>query len=133
MDSAASYIRAIMAIMLAILLGCAVNAFRGHPAPLVPAAVRLAQTTLREAPSAESYNELSFEFFRAGMPARSVETSLEAIRLNPRMAGYFNNLCAAYNDLHQYQQAVVACENALRLDPALQLARNNLVWARSHL
>jgi len=34
-----------------------------------------------------------------------------------------NNICAAYNKLGRYEEAVAACEQALRLKPDFELAR----------
>jgi hypothetical protein len=41
----------------------------------------------------------------------------------------WNNICAANNKLGGYDEAAVACEQALRSKPAFELARNNLQYA----
>jgi len=127
-----SYVYGIVAVLLLMPIVWVLKAKSGATEASLPPAVKTAQATLRNAPTAENYDALSFQFYRAGMPERSVAASLEAIRLNSNVALYFNNLCAAYNDLGNYAQAVIACQNALRIDPAYQLARNNLNFALDH-
>jgi len=50
--------------------------------------------------------------------------------LRPNYAEAWNNICAAYNKLGRYEEAAAACEQALRYKPDLELARNNLQYAR---
>ncbi|MDR3608529.1 MAG: tetratricopeptide repeat protein [Oligoflexia bacterium] len=51
----------------------------------------------------------------------------------PRASLGFNNLCAEYNDLQKYPEAVEACKHALELQPNLDLAKNNLAFAQSRV
>ena len=53
-----------------------------------------------------------------------------ALELRPNYAEAWNNICAAYNKLGRYEEAAAACEQALRYKPDLELARNNLQYAR---
>ena len=53
-----------------------------------------------------------------------------ALELRPDQAEAWNNICAAYNKLGRYEQAAGAGKQALRYNPDLQLARNNLQYAR---
>ena len=39
---------------------------------------------------------------------------------------------ASYNSMSDWENAIAAGEEALRLRPDYQLAKNNLAWARSH-
>jgi Flp pilus assembly protein TadD len=50
--------------------------------------------------------------------------------LKPNYAEAWNNICAAYNKLGRYQEAAVACEQALRCKPDFELTRNNLRFAQ---
>ena len=132
MTTRANHVYGIVAALLFLLAVWVLKAKYGATEAPLPPAVKAAQARLHDAPTAENYDALSFQFYRARMPERSVAASLEAVRLNPSVASYFNNLCAAYNDLGNYSQAIAACQNALRIDPGYQLARNNLNFALGH-
>jgi len=65
------------------------------------------------------------------MPLECSWASREAVRLAPTDARAHNNLCAAYNGLQDWPNAIAECTEALRLLPDFPLARNNLAWAQS--
>jgi tetratricopeptide (TPR) repeat protein len=132
MSKGSTYACATVATMMLLLIFSIFDGLRGEPRIELPAAVKSAQAKLRDNPTAGNYGELAFQYYQAKSPARSAEAGREAVRLSPHELEYANNLCAAYNDLHQYQQAILACENALQIDATSQLAKNNLLWAQSH-
>ena len=43
----------------------------------------------------------------------------------------YNNICAAYNALKLWDQAIAACQRALAIDPSYTLAQNNLRAAQA--
>ena len=49
--------------------------------------------------------------------------------LQPRYAEAWNNICAANDKLCGYDEAAIACEQALGYEPDFELARNNLQYA----
>ena len=51
--------------------------------------------------------------------------------LDPRMAGAWNNIAAAYESMHRWDEAITAAQKAIALDPNFQLAKNNLAWSIS--
>lgn len=53
----------------------------------------------------------------------------EALKHAPRSALGLNNLGSVYNERGEYDIAIPFFQNALSIDPALELARNNLAWA----
>jgi tetratricopeptide (TPR) repeat protein len=65
---------------------------------------------------------------RNGQPERALSKALEAERLAPGDANVKNNLCVYLGDLSRYDEAILACNAALRLQPDFRLARNNLDW-----
>ncbi len=132
MTAPSNYAYGTVAALLLVLAGWVLRAEYGATDANLPAAVKAAQAKLRDAPTAENHDALSFQFYRAGMPQRSVAESEQAVRMNPHVASYFNNLCAAYNDLKKYAEAAAACQSALQIDPAFLLARNNLAFALDH-
>ena len=53
-----------------------------------------------------------------------------AISLRPLYAEAWNNIAAASNAMSRWDDGIHAAEEAIRLKPDYQLARNNLAWAR---
>ena len=51
------------------------------------------------------------------------------IRDRPGYAEAWNNIAAAYNSMSRWDEGISACQEAIRLKPDFQLARNNLAWA----
>jgi 4-amino-4-deoxy-L-arabinose transferase-like glycosyltransferase len=94
-------------------------------------AIAQARESALAQPDAGKLLQLGYEYCAANLPLECSWASREAVRLTPTDARAFNNLCVAYNGLHQWQAAIAACEQALKLQPDFQLARNNLDWARS--
>jgi Flp pilus assembly protein TadD len=90
-----------------------------------------AQTPNPPAPQTpEYYLDLSLKFYGEERYAESIVASRRALDLRPAYAEAWNNICAADNKLGRYDEAVAACEQALRFKPDLELARNNLQYAR---
>ena len=54
---------------------------------------------------------------------------LKIIQLDSINKLAYNNLCACYNQKKQWLNAKNACEEALKIDPDFQIAKNNLNWA----
>lgn len=78
----------------------------------------------------EYYLDLSLQFYGEGHYVESIVASRRALDLRPGYAEAWNNVCAACNKLGRYDEAATACEQALRYEPDLELARNNLQYAR---
>lgn len=47
------------------------------------------------------------------------------------MAEAWNNIAAADEALHRWDEAIAAAEKAIALKPDFQLAKNNLAWSIS--
>jgi len=78
----------------------------------------------------EFYLGLGLQLYREERYAESIAASRAALALRPNYAEAWNNIGAAYNKLGNYEKAADAFEEALRLKPDFQLARNNLQYAR---
>lgn len=74
---------------------------------------------------------LGWEHYRNRRFTEAIAAWRDAIRLQPDYAEGYNNICAAYNELRMWDQAVEACTKAIELRPDMQLARNNLAWAKA--
>jgi hypothetical protein len=92
--------------------------------------VERAAQQLSRNPSAETYLELSFRYYRSGRFEKSIEAADRALLLNPDYPEAYNNRCASYNQLRDWQNAIESCERALELRPDWELAKANLAWAR---
>ncbi len=68
----------------------------------------------------------SLEEYNQGDLHCCIALNREALELEPDIAMAWNNICAAYNMLGEFEQARVAGEEAVRLDPSLVNARGNL-------
>lgn len=56
----------------------------------------------------------------------------EALKHIPRSAMGLNNLGAVQDERGNYDAAIPIFELALSIDPTLEVARNNLAWAKAH-
>jgi len=76
--------------------------------------------------SYEDYINDGLAFYNAGDYQKSVEAAQSALQLQPDSALAYNNICAAYNALQQWDQAIQACQQALVIQPDYERAKNNL-------
>jgi tetratricopeptide (TPR) repeat protein len=79
--------------------------------------------------TADQWLSRSQTLFQEGKYVESVGAAQTALYLKPDFAEAYNNIGAAYAALHMWDAAVQADQQALRLNPNMQLARNNLAWA----
>ncbi|HZL55484.1 MAG TPA: tetratricopeptide repeat protein, partial [Bryobacteraceae bacterium] len=82
------------------------------------------------AETADGYVNQSLNFFHAGKFSDCIDASRKAIKLDPNDAQAWNNMGACYNSLSRWDQGIAAEREAVRLQPGLRLAQNNLAWAR---
>lgn len=100
---------------------------------LVSFEVRGAEAQNAIQPQAAGALELqqSFDLYQAGRYQEALAAARAAIAANPKSADAYNNLAVAYMGLRQIDEAIQAAEDAIRLRPDYQLAKNNLAWFRS--
>jgi tetratricopeptide (TPR) repeat protein len=72
--------------------------------------------------------QTSFELYQAGRYQDAVIAAKAAISADPNSADAYNNLAVSYMGLHQIDEAIKAVQEAIRLRPDYQLAKNNLAW-----
>ncbi len=89
-------------------------------------------TSSAEAPSpAAALINASLAAYRAGQFQQSIADAQGALKVDPHSAEAWNNVGAGYGALHQWDLGIAAEQQALKLNPALTIASNNLQWFRS--
>lgn len=78
----------------------------------------------------EYYLARSLAEYQMGRYRDCISSAEKALALRPLYAEAWNNIAAAHNALREWDQGIAAGEEALRINPALQIARNNLAYAR---
>jgi protein O-mannosyl-transferase len=73
----------------------------------------------------------SLTHYRAGDFEKSIQAAQSALEVKPESAVAYNNICAAYNALKQWDKAIEACARALGIDATFALAKNNLAAAQA--
>ncbi|MCF3111538.1 tetratricopeptide repeat protein [Niabella sp. CC-SYL272] len=76
-----------------------------------------------------NYINISLEQYNEGEYEACINTCKQALSLDPNNADAYNNICAAYNMLKQWDKAREACTKALQLNPGHPNAPANLKWA----
>jgi len=71
--------------------------------------------------------------YQMGRYRESIASARRAIALRPSYAEAWNNVAAGHIALREWDQGIAAGEEALRINPSLQIARNNLNFARQQL
>jgi tetratricopeptide (TPR) repeat protein len=79
----------------------------------------------------EDWLNTSLRDNQAGLYEKSIQDAHAALRLRPDYAEAWNNIAAAYEAMHRWDDAIAAADKALALKPGLQLAKNNLAWSLS--
>ncbi|MFD1292704.1 hypothetical protein ACFQ5N_02555 [Lutibacter holmesii] len=74
--------------------------------------------------------ENSLKHYQLGEYKLCIKEAKKSIQINPSADAY-NNICAAYNQLKEFDNAVEACNKAIKLEPAHRLANGNLKYAIS--
>jgi Flp pilus assembly protein TadD len=84
---------------------------------------------VKEYPTPENYLNLSLELYNAGKFEPCIKASLDALKLKPDYDLAYNNICAAYNMLKQWDKAIEAANKGLKINPDNKLLKGNLTWA----
>ena len=88
-----------------------------------------ASDILDESPSSENFLNLSVAYYQALQFEKSISAARKALALRPDFTGAFVNICAANNALGNFAEGKKAGEEAVRIEPDNQLAKNNLKWS----
>lgn len=85
----------------------------------------------KQNPTAENYINLSLFYYNNGNFLKCIEAANESNRIKPNAIAY-NNICAAYNVLKEWDKAIEAGEKGLAIEPGNQLLKNNLAMSKQN-
>jgi Flp pilus assembly protein TadD len=110
--------------------GSAPQASASAAAPDTKAEVERARIAVGQAPNYANFLALGLAQMNDEQNEAAAQSFEQAIRLDPKNAYGYNNLCFAYNKLSRWKAAIDACQRAISLAPDMQIARNNLAWSQ---
>jgi protein O-mannosyl-transferase len=84
---------------------------------------------LAKSPTAPGYVDLSLMYYRSGDYEKCIDACKKALLLKPGYDLAYNNICASYNKLKQWDKAIQAGEEGLKYNPNNTLLKNNLAEA----
>ncbi len=93
--------------------------------------VEIAQELVKQNPSADNYVNLSLQYYNSGQFPESAKAAKAAAAIQPGYAAAWNNICAAYNRIGEWDSALVAGRKAVELNPSDELSKNNFVYAQT--
>lgn len=82
-----------------------------------------------EQPTAENYLNLSLMYFNQKKYLECVKACKKALAIKPDYDLAYNNMCAAYNQLGDWDNAILAGEKGLKINPDNRLLKGNLETA----
>lgn len=78
------------------------------------------------------YLNLSLKHFNEGNYRACITAANKSIQVKPS-ANAYNNICCSYNQLKEYDKAIIACEKALKINKEHELAKGNLSYSQFQL
>jgi tetratricopeptide (TPR) repeat protein len=81
--------------------------------------------------TAEDWLTASLRANQAGEYQQSIDDARAALKLRPNFPEAYNNIAAANEAMHKWDEAIAAAKQAIQLKPDFQLAKNNLEWSIS--
>ncbi len=93
-------------------------------------ALDAATEAVRKSPTFDTYLQLGLAQLGAHHAEEAMKSFEKCVGLNPKSAVGYNDLCAAANEMKHWNAAIDACKSALSISPDMQLAQNNLRFAK---
>jgi uncharacterized protein len=91
-----------------------------------PAAVEMYTKATQINPSGANFKELADIYLRIGQPENALMAANAGVIKDPANASLYNAKGMALNDLQRFDEALAAFKKAVKLDPSLAAARENL-------
>ncbi len=82
------------------------------------------------APTPQDLFKIGIKKYNEGDYLGCIAANQKVLDLNPKSFDAWNNICAAYNQLQDYDKAIEACKKAIALDPTNEVPQNNIEWAK---
>jgi len=79
--------------------------------------------------TAADHINLSLYYFNSQRYQECIDECYKALALKPGYDLAYNNICASYNKLHKYREAIAAAKKGLQSNPNNQILKNNLAEA----
>ncbi len=79
----------------------------------------------------EDFLNQSLQYYTAKNYKACITSAREALKLRANYVEAWNNICTANNMLGEWDEAIKAGEEAVRINPKYDLAKNNLLFAKS--
>lgn len=126
-DISSTHIFVTVAFFLTLSASSCTRRVKENLPPQTPAeAIASAEAIAKAVPSFDTWISLGLLYSNAGMSQKALEEFKRAATANPKSAVAHNNVCSEYIALKQLDLAIASCQEALTLDPTLQIAQNNL-------
>ena len=75
----------------------------------------------------------SLAYYNVGNYSKCIEFAERALQFDAKVVAPYNNICAGYNGLKQWEKAIEYGEKGLKINPDFQLLKNNIAIAKKHL
>ncbi|WP_025742723.1 tetratricopeptide repeat protein [Aquimarina pacifica] len=128
------YEKAINACNKALAINPGYNLAKNNLKDVLERKTKLKNHTLKlaENSSEANYLDLSLFYYKNGRYVRCIEIAKEGIIKHPNSDNLYNNICAAYNELKDWENAYKAGQKGLKLNPDNQLLKNNYHIAKKN-
>jgi len=81
-------------------------------------------------PTVDNYINLSLEYYYEGYFDSVVYISEKVLELDPNNVYAYNNICAANNQMQEWDKSIAAAKEGLAINPDNQILKNNLAVAK---
>lgn len=91
---------------------------------------------IKKKPSYDLFIKLGSQYSKLSNYKKSNEIYFTALKIRPNASNksqIYDKICANYNNLKQWDKAIQACKKALKINPKLKSAKNNMAKAKPNL